>query len=161
MINSNSFGSFYDTTSQIAGSYSNTMTFNSVDMVDTNNSIYVVDGSKIKVTNEGVYYVDFLAQFSNFGDTGGPQHQDDINIWLKLNGQNVDGSNGIIQINGINGKAVAGWGSMIYLNQGDYIESVWNTNDTQNVVLCASCGNIIGEEPSCPSIYLSISLYNL
>jgi len=136
------YGAWQDDNTQTAAA-SNTgyaMMFHTADL--TPNGISIVnDGSgnptKITFANTGIYNLQFSSQFQN---TDNAQH--DINIWLRLNGSDVTGSNGLISIParksagaGDEGHVIVGWNYVISVVGGQYYELVWMTDDHTHVTM--------------------------
>jgi len=123
ILPSNDYGSFYDTTTQTnpVADTARVMTINSM---DGHNNVTIVDGSKIKVTNTGIYNIQFSAQLDKT-DSG----SDDVDIWLRQNGIDVPWSNTQVTMQGNNCKLVAAWNWMLPMNAGDYAELVWSSHD--------------------------------
>lgn len=123
-----SYGAFSDFTDQLAAlaNTSYAVTFNTVDYAS---GISVVSGSRITVSETGVYNFQWSGQFNN---TLSQEH--DVRVWIKLNGNNLAGSTGFIAIpgshGGIDGHAVVGWNYFISLNAGEYLELYWQADNT-------------------------------
>ena len=143
------FGSFYDTTTQTAAAINTAyaMTFNTTDL-----SVGVTRGSptsRIYVDRQNVYNVQFSAQVDKTAGGVGL-----VWIWLRKNGVNVPDSAGQIRIQGNNAELIAGWNYIIQLNDGDYIELMWEVDDT-SVILLAEAASAV--HPSVPSIILTVT----
>lgn len=143
------FGSFYDTTTQTAAAINTAyaMTFNTVDL-----SQGVTRGSptsRIYVDRLNVYNIQFSAQVDKTAGGVGL-----VWIWLRKNGVNVPDSAGQIRIQGNNAELIAGWNYIIQLNAGDYIELMWEVDDT-SVILLAEAATAV--HPSVPSIILTVT----
>jgi len=143
------YGSFYDTTTQTAAAINTAyaMTFNTVDL-----SVGVTRGtptSRIYVDTLNVYNVQFSAQVDK--TAGGVGF---VWIWLRKNGVNVPDSAGQIRIQGNNAEVLAAWNYIIELNAGDYIELMWEVDDT-SVILLAEAASAV--HPSIPSIILTVT----
>ena len=143
------YGSFYDTTTQTAAAINTAyaMTFNTVDL-----SVGVTRGSptsRIYVDRQNVYNVQFSAQVDKTAGGVGL-----VWIWLRKNGVNVPDSAGQIRIQGNNAELIAGWNYIIQLNDGDYIELMWEVDDT-SVILLAEAASAV--HPSVPSIILTVT----
>ena len=122
-------GSFYDTTSQTTTANTATlMTLNSTDTPNTN-GVSIVSGSRITVTYPGVYNLQFSSQFEN---TDTQLH--DVNIWLRQNGTDVVGSNGLVSVpnshGGTPGHIITGWNYFINMAASDYVQLYWSTDNT-------------------------------
>jgi hypothetical protein len=143
------YGSFYDTTTQTAAVINTAygITFNTTDL-----SFGVTVGSptsRIYIDRPNVYNVQFSAQVDK--TTGGVGL---VWIWLRKNGVNVPDSSGQIRIQGNNAELVVGWNYIIELNSGDYIELMWEVDDT-SVILLADPASAV--HPSVPSIILTVT----
>jgi hypothetical protein len=143
------YGSFYDTTSQTAAAINTAyaMTFNTTDL-----SFGVTRGtptSRIFVDRPNIYNVQFSAQVDK--TSGGVAL---VWVWLRKNGVNVPDSAGQIRIQGNNAEILAAWNYVIQLNAGDYIELMWEVDDT-SVILLAEAASAI--HPSIPSVILTVT----
>jgi len=143
------YGSFYDTTSQTAAAINTAyaMTFNTVDL-----SSGVTRGtptSRIYVDTLNVYNVQFSAQIDKTSGGVGL-----VWVWLRKNGVNVPDSTGQIRIQGNNAEVLAAWNYIIQLNAGDYIELMWEVDDT-SVILLAEAASAV--HPSVPSVILTVT----
>jgi hypothetical protein len=143
------YGSFYDTTTQTAAVINTAypMTFNTTDL-----SFGVTRGSptsRIYIDRPNVYNVQFSAQVDKTAGGVGL-----LWIWLRKNGVNVPDSSGQIRIQGNNAETLAAWNYIIQLNAGDYIELMWEVDDT-SVELLAEAATAI--HPSIPSVILTVT----
>lgn len=143
------YGSFYDTTIQTAALINTAyaMTFNTTDL-----SVGVTVGtptSRIYVDRSNVYNVQFSAQVDK--TSGGVAL---VWVWLRKNGVNVPDSTGQIRIQGNNAEILAAWNYVIPLNSGDYIELMWEVDDT-SVILLAEVASAV--HPSVPSVILTVT----
>ena len=90
--------------------------------------------TRITFANTGVYNIQFSSQFQN---TDTSLH--DVNIWLRLNGSDVAGSNGLCSIpnshGGANGHAIVGWNYVLDVVAGQYYELMWMTDDYTKVTM--------------------------
>jgi hypothetical protein len=143
------YGSFYDTTTQTAAAINTAypMTFNTTDL-----SFGVTRGSptsRIFVDRPNVYNIQFSAQLDKTAGGVGL-----VWIWLRKNGVNVPDSAGQIRIQGNNAETLAAWNYVIQLNAGDYIELMWEVDDT-SVQLLAEAATAI--HPRIPSVILTVT----
>jgi hypothetical protein len=123
------------------------MTFNTTDL-----SVGVTRGSptsRIYVDRANVYNVQFSAQVDKTAGGVGL-----VWVWLRKNGVNVPDSAGQIRIQGNNAEILAAWNYIIELNAGDYIELMWEVDDT-SVILLAEVASAI--HPSVPSVILTVT----
>jgi len=118
------------------------------DTTDLVNGTYLKDNSKIYVVENGVYNIQFSAQLTEPGSGAAT-----VYIWFKKNGVNIPESATVIDLAN-KGKQVAAWNFMTYLNAGDYIEIVWQSDNSATQILAtSSSGNI----PAIPSIITTIT----
>lgn len=117
------YGSFFDTTSQTGSVTTPTLiTFNTVDL---QSGVYRgTPTSRIYVNEAGVYNFQFSIQGVN-----SDSNTSDINLWLRINGVDVLGSNGLVSIPSkhgpVNGHTISGWNFFLSLAANDYVELVW------------------------------------
>jgi hypothetical protein len=144
------YGSFYDNTTQTnAGSTAaNLMTFNSVDF---QNGVTISSSTEINIANTGVYNIQFSAQVEKT-DSG----SDEIEIWLKKNGNNVTDSSAVLQLGGAGIEHVASLNWLVNANAGDYYEIAWHSTDIYMRLLSRGADtNPI--RPAIPSVILTVS----
>ena len=145
-------GSFYDTTTQTnpVANAVNLMQVNSVyDSNDGTQYAIKKDTTKIYVTQTGVYNIQFSAQLDKTG--GGNTH---VDIWIRINGQNVPYSATKVVIAGPNDEKVAAWNWVLTLADGDYFEIAWASPSTDAVLLAeAATGNV----PEIPSVIITVT----
>lgn len=117
------YGAFSSSNDQ-SGSVSagTAMTFTSTDIAD---GVTLVSGSRLTVPNNGIYNVQFSAQFRNVENT-----QEDVTIWFRVDGVDVAASATQITIPArksasIYGYGVAAWNIFLDLNAGQYVQIVW------------------------------------
>jgi hypothetical protein len=122
------YGAFQSGVDQTATA--NTATIMTFNVTDYSNDVSVVSNSKITVVNSGVYNLQWSGQFEN---TDTQLH--DASVWIRVNGADVVGSNGLISVpnkhGGVNGHTIAAWNYFVQLNAGDYVQLMWSTDDAQ------------------------------
>ena len=137
----NPYGAFEDTTDQTATANTATvMTFNTTDF---SNGVVVESGSKLRVSQAGIYNLQFSVQFDN---TDTQEH--DVSIWLRQDasgaGTDIAGSAGLVGIpsshGGISGHTIAGWNYFIKLNANDFVEIWWSTPNTAVTIQAYAAG---------------------
>lgn len=143
------YGSFYDTTTQTAAVINTAyaITFNTTDL-----SYGVTRGSptsRIYVDRPNVYNVQFSAQLDKTAGGVGL-----VWIWLRKNGVDVPDSAGQIRIQGNNAELVTAWNYLIQLNAGDYIEIMWEVDDTSVQILYDPATAV---HPAIPSVILTVT----
>ena len=109
--------------------------------------ISLVDNTKLTVANAGTYNIQFSAQL--LADTGA----DDVHIWFKKNGTNIDGSATRMQIDN-NAESLMSVNLIDNANANDYYEIAWQSVNGDVVLLHeAASGNI----PAVPSVITTIT----
>lgn len=150
------YGAFYDTTTQTGSTTAGTtITFNSTDV-----SAGVRIGtptSRIYVNEPGVYNFQFSIQTQNTDAA-----VSDINLWLRINGADVAGSNGLISIPakhaGADGHSIVGWNYYLTLAANDYIELVWLPSAVTTTIQYYAAGALA---PATYSVILTACKVNL
>jgi hypothetical protein len=118
------YGQFSDTTIQ-SGS-ANTAYAKRLNTTDFAHNVTIVDGTKIKVDNTGIYNLQFSTQLANTANTNIT-----FDIWLAYTGSNVSNTNTQVDVNksaGELGRSVAAWNFMLPINANDYVELMWSCN---------------------------------
>lgn len=143
------YGSFYDTTTQTAALINTAyaMTFNTTDL---SSGVYIGSPtSRVIVDTEGVYNIQFSAQFDN---TSGGNHL--AYIWLRVNGVNVAQSASQIRLKSTDGELVAAWNFFYKLKANDYLELMWAVSDIAVQITAQAAGAVV---PAIPSVILTVS----
>ena len=124
------WGSFYDTTNQTAGSTTSSYTLNIGSSVGSS-GVSIVGGNKMTFAYTGTYNIQYSIQFINT-DTG--SGNDNVDVWIRLNGVDVPYSNSIFNIPnakaGVNGALIAVTPYLLTLNAGDYVQIMWAVSNT-------------------------------
>ena len=145
-----SYGSFYDTTTQTnVASTARSMSFNTTDI---SNGVSISGSTSpfntyIKTQNAGVYDIQFSAQVDKT-DSG----TDEIWIWLRKNGSNLNDTATSLQLVGNGAHYVAAWNWFVNSAANDYYQIMWYSPDA-NVRLHAEAG--FGIVPGIPSVILT------
>lgn len=105
--------------------------------------------SRIVVDNPGYYDLQFSAQISKSNAAAGY-----IIIWPKVNGVNVPESATKMAVQGSVVEIVAAWNFVLKLQASDYVELMWQVDDThiQLIHLPSSTG-----VPEIPSVILTLT----
>ena len=147
-----SYGSFYSTVTQtnVAG----TARSMSLNITDISNGVSISGSTNpfntyIKTENPGVYDIQFSAQVDKT-DSG----TDEIWIWLRKNGVNVDDSATSVQLVGNGAHYVAAWNFFVNSSANDYYQLMWYSPDA-NVRLHAEAS--FGVVPGIPSLILTVN----
>jgi hypothetical protein len=124
-----SYGSFYDTTTQTnpVANVPRSMSFNSTDIT---NGVSISGSTSpfntyIKTENAGVYNIQFSAQLDKT-DSGA----DEIVIWLRKNGIDLNDTATSVTLTGNNAKNVAAWNWFVNSAANDYYQIIWQSADT-------------------------------
>lgn len=141
------YGIFYDTSIQTNATTYNKMTFNSG---VSSNLVSITNGSEINIPIKGIYNIQFSAQIDKT-DAG----EDDIEIWIRKNGNDESWSNTRLTLPKNNTKVVAAWNWMVDASAGDYYEIVWNSADA-NMRIYAEASP--PAQVAIPSIILSVNI---
>ena len=143
------YGSFCDTTLQTAAAITTAyaMTFNTTAI---STGVYVgPPTSRIYVDTHNVYNLQFSAQIDKTSGGVGL-----VWVWLRKNGVNVPNSTGQIRVQGNNAEILAAWNYIIELAPGDYIELMWEVDDTAVQLLYEVASAI---HPAVPSVILTVT----
>lgn len=143
-------GTFYDTTTQIntVANQENLLKYNTTDISD---GVSIVSNTRIKIQHTGKYNIQFSCQLDKT-DSG----TDDIDIWLKKNGTNVDWTDTRITLSGNNAKNVAAWNFVVDAVDNDYYEIAWSSSDADLRIL-AQNASTSPTRPGIPSIILTVT----
>lgn len=144
------WGSFYSTEIQTNASTTatNSITFNNS---DPDNYNVAVVGSQVSVGVAGVYNIQFSTQIDKTDS-----NEDDIELWLAINGNDVANSNTRIHIIGNAGKFVAAWNFVVKLDADDYIELRWYSADI-DMRLYYEAASTNPSRPAIPSVILTVT----
>ena len=144
------YGSFYDTTTQTnsGATATNLITYNTTDF---SNGISILSNSRITISSGGVYNIQFSAQIDKT-DSG----TDEIEIWLRKNGQNVADTATILELPKNNAEVVAAWNWLVQANSNDYYEIAWSSIDTSMRILTRGTQSN-PDRPAVPSVILTVS----
>lgn len=148
------YGAFSDFTDQTA--LVNTATVMALSVTDFSNEVSLGAGSKITVTNPGIYNLQFSAQLENTDVL--PQ---DIFIWLKQNGTDIPGSTGKVGLPARKDPAdpfhdIKGWNYFLSMNAGDYVQIYWSVTAV-NVTIQTYPASGTPTKPSTASVVATLS----
>ena len=148
------YGAFHDTTSQFAAltTANYPITFNHTDL--SNGVSIGSPTSRIVFDHAGIYNITWSVQYVN---SNSQIH--DTNIFVRLNGVDVSNSNSKVSIpnrhGGVNGHNITTINLMLSVNANDYIELVWNTNNT-DVSIETIPAVATPQTPESPSVILTV-----
>jgi hypothetical protein len=146
------YGQFSDTTTQ-SGS-ANTAYAKRLNTIDFAHEVSIVDGTKIKVDNTGIYNLQFSTQLANTANTNIT-----FDIWLAYTGSNVANTNTQIDVNktaGSLGRSVAAWNFMLPIKANDYVELMWSCNSNTGQ-LAAFETQTNPNRPATPSVIATLT----
>jgi hypothetical protein len=152
------WGSFYDTTQQIAA-LANTdypIGINSTD--PDSRGISIASGSRVTFSRSGVYSVTYSVQFVN---TSTSIH--DINIWLRKNDSGASGDvpasdskfSIISRHGGVDGHVIGCVNYVLKLVANDYLELIWSTTSVAASIQSLPSATSGPAHPSVPGIILT------
>lgn len=101
------------------------MPFNTTDY---SSDAYIANTSRIYFPTAGTYNIQWSGQFQNSDNA-----QNDIYVWLRINGTDVVGSTGYISVSArksVNepGHAIVGWNYFLTFTAGQYLELMWSSS---------------------------------
>lgn len=147
------YGAWSDSTDQTGSLSAGTaMTFNTQDVSD---GITLSSGSQFVVPNDGIYNLQFSAQFKNIDNA-----QHDVNVWFRVDGIDLPNSNTQVTIParksaGVFGYGVTAWNIFLDLNASQYVQIMWLPTSL-NVSLEHLPASVSPAYPATPSVILSI-----
>ena len=145
-------GAFQDILTQTAPS-STTAYAMLVRTTDFSKQVSVVSNSRVTFSKAGLYNLQWSGQFQN---TDTADH--DVQVWIRKNGTDIDGSTGLISIpskhGSVNGHVVTGWNYFVDVSAGDFIQFIWQTDDSA-VTLQAYSGGTTPTTPSTASVIIT------
>ena len=113
-----------------------------------------VPDTKVYFTNAGTYNIQFSAQLLNFGTA-----EDNVTIWLKVNGSDVSMSAGVVEVlpkhGSSPGAVIATWNYVDTFTAGSYFELYWNAGG--NAVLGTYPPGTNPTRPGAPSLILTVT----
>jgi len=125
---SNPFGAWSSDSDQTAASTTASYAI-TYDVTDVADSVYLSNASRLNVTYQGVYNLQFSIQFNN---TDTQIH--DVDVWAAINGTNVDNSNSRFSVpnshGGTDGHLIASLNLFLPMQADDYVELYWSTTNT-------------------------------
>lgn len=138
----NAYGAFHDEITQTAPINSPRAIL--MRTTDISNGVSITNNTEINVAVDGVYNVQFSAQFEKGQGGGGGAHR--VVIWLRLNGNNIPWTSTFIGFVSNNVETVAAWNFFVQLSTTDKLEIMWEQDD--NIQMVALPANSYPETPS-------------
>jgi len=110
-----------------------------------------LDGKKTRMTfaNAGTYNIQFSAQLHNKGGGGSGNT---VNIWFRLNENNIANSDTKVTVPSNAPYVVAAWNFIQSVTAGQYIELMWFT-DNNNIILEHEDATVTS--PAIPSVIIT------
>jgi hypothetical protein len=148
------YGAWSDNTDQTGSISAGTaMTFNTQDVSD---GITLSGGSQFVVPNDGIYNLQFSAQFKNIDNA-----QHDVNVWFRVDGIDLPNSNTQVTIParksaGVFGYGVAAWNIFLDLNASQYVQIMWLPTSL-SVSLEHLPASVTPAYPATPSVIATIT----
>lgn len=146
----NTYGGFLDTTDQVAAAINTpyAVTFNTTDL---SYGVSIASNSRITIETPGVYLLTFSLQLHN---TGGGGAGEDFYVWLRFNGATYPNSASHEKV--ANGRyhivTLTFLGQS--LNPNDYVEIMWQVNNTAiRIEHLPASGNV----PVVPSVIATLT----
>ena len=152
------WGSFYDTTDQVAVA-ANTDYSIGINTTDPDSrGISIASGSRITFSRAGVYSITYSAQFTN---SDAQIH--DINVWLRKNDSgssgNVTASDSKFSIiarhGGVDGNVIGCVNYVLKLAANDYLELIWSTTNVAASLQSLPAATSGPAHPSVPCIIVT------
>ena len=147
-------GAWQDTTTQVGSTtIGQPFTFNTVDVP---NGVILVNNSELTVPVNGVYNIQWSAQFQNLDIA--PQ---DAIVWLKVDGVDVVGSAGKLGLPARKNPAdpfhsVFGWNYFLSLTAGQYVQIYW-LKTSANITCPAYPASVSPAYPATASVIVTVN----
>lgn len=141
------YGNFYDTTNQ--NNSAGNINYMALNTTVSNNHIVINNGTEITAEFDGIYNIQFSAQFLKTG--GGSSNME---IWLEKNGTAVPYSGTGITMSGNNDKYVAAWNFIEELDAGEYVKLAWWSSDAGIDIIAPASE---GPGPAVPSVIVTVT----
>ena len=145
------YGSFYSSVDQTDGTNPYAMAAENTADADGVSMALNLAGKKTRMTfaNAGTYNTQFSAQLHN---TGGGGSGNTVNIWFRLNENNIANSDTKVTVPSNAPYVVAAWNFIVSVTAGQYIEIMWFT-DNANIIL--EHENAAANHPAIPSVIMT------
>lgn len=125
------WGAFYDVSAtQTAANTTTAYPINIGQSDPNNNGVVIASSNQITFAHDGVYNIQYSIQFTNSDSS-----IHNTNVWLRKNGSNVADSNSLYAITArhgsTNGQNIAAINYVLKLSAGDYLQLMWQPENTQ------------------------------
>lgn len=118
-----------------------------MNIVEWQNKVTLVDSSRITFTESGKYNIQFSAQLEQLNSQGV------VNIWLKKNNSDVALSNTKVNVSANDPYRVAAWNFFIDAAANDYYQIMWSSNSPHTILESAT----YAPHPQIPSVILTVN----
>jgi len=149
------WGSFWDTTSQVAALVNTAYAIKLRDVDTASRGIKVISNERITFDHPGIYSITFSIQFSN---TDSSIH--DINVWLRKNGTNVPATDSRFSITerhgNVDGNLIGTVNFVLGLSTNDYLELIWATSNVAAYIHAEAAQTSPFAHPSIPGIICTV-----
>lgn len=130
-----------------------TMSYSTLDFAQGGINISGSWSDKIKISNTGVYNIQFSAQTSKTTGTSS-----NINIWLAKNGIEIPFSNtGVTLAGGANDVAIPAWNFYVSASAGDYYQLLFAASQDNTLIEFLPSGSALSAGPAVPSVILTVN----
>jgi len=116
------------------------------------NNIALSGTTGMQVNDAGYYNVQFSAQLYR---TAGSSSQH-VDIWLRVNGTDLNDTNSRVNINDHSIYHVAAWNWFVLLSASDTVEIMWSTT-AATIELRSEVANLVIPHPATPSVIATIN----
>jgi hypothetical protein len=115
--------------------------------------VTIANGSQITFAKAGLYNIQFSLQLLNYTTS-----DDNVTVWFKLNGNDIDQSASVEQVNGKHangpGARILALNNFVQVTAGQYVELYWSTN-SGNTVLASYPQGTNPTHPTSPAVILT------
>lgn len=117
-------------------------------------SIDATDQTKVVFSQAGIYNIQFSAQLLNFTTT-----DDNITIWMRVNGVDIPASAGLTQVNpkhgGSPGAVLVSWNFVYQFAINNYLQVVWTSDTGDTVIATYPSSSVAPIHPTSPGVILT------
>jgi len=144
----NAYGAFHDELKQTAPINSPRPIL--MRTTDISNGVSITNNSEINLAFDGVYNIQFSAQFEKQPGGGGSKKL--VNIWIRINGSDVPWTSTFIGFVSNSVEHVAAWNFFVQANAGDKVEIMWQQDDDIQMITIPA-----NSYPATPSVIVTVN----